>query len=242
MLRIMLRSQWWIVFGFIVLSGVSLLFKFTIESGCNAGSSYIHLAPALLGLLFAFGVWRGEDPTHRAYHWAMPVVQGTHTLIKVFAGWVCLMGGLITIVVTQVIAAAITMVFSPSESLLWGTRGDWPWLAPFIASTVVYFLVSAILIGNRRPGWWIVGGTTAYATILATLVVLEVPADAVLTRYNPLMLLVTGNTLFIKHTPSGTDITGLVPLPVRAWFAGATLWLAISVITVIFAAYRPNRK
>ncbi|HXC25063.1 MAG TPA: hypothetical protein VNU46_04045, partial [Gemmatimonadaceae bacterium] len=35
----------------------------------------------LAGFIVPFGVWRSDDLARRSYHWAMPTVRGSHTLI-----------------------------------------------------------------------------------------------------------------------------------------------------------------
>lgn len=149
----------------LIFAGLLLLFlvfgvthAFRIAGDANHQSS-IEYGPAgavpmlFIAFLLPFAVWRGEDPAHRAYHWAMPVPRAYHSLFKVASGWLWLVLG---------VAAYLLFI----AALSWSTgaiTGYWPehlalpweWLVPFTAATVCYLFASALVVGSRHPWRWV---------------------------------------------------------------------------------------
>ena len=125
-----------------------------IEYGAEAGLPMVTLA-----LLIPFGVWRGEDPARRTYHWAMPVPRGRHTLVKIAAGFVWLLvavAGYVFFWATLSWAVhSIGGSFTSSPNA--GRIPTWEWLVPFGGSTIAYLFGSAIVVGLRHPWRWLIG-------------------------------------------------------------------------------------
>lgn len=152
----------WDALIFLALLLVFLVFNtihaFRIAGDANHQAS-VDYGPAgavpmlLIAFLLPFVVWRGEDPARRAYHWAMPVPRETHTLLKVASGWLWLVFG---------VGAYLLFI----TALSWSTSaitGNWPsdraaaweWLVPFTAATACYLFASALVVGSRHPWRWV---------------------------------------------------------------------------------------
>lgn len=149
----------------LIFLGLLLLFlvfgvthAFRIAGDPNHQSS-IEYGPAgavpmlVIAFLLPFVAWRGEDPAHRAYHWAMPVPRAAHTLLKVGAAWLWLVLGVAAYL-------AFIAILSWSTAAITGywpeARGPaWEWLVPFTAATVCYLLASALVVGSRHPWRWV---------------------------------------------------------------------------------------
>lgn len=125
----------------------------------------------LVALLIPFGVWRSSDRERRAYDWAMPVAQSTHTIIRMLAGWMWLMLGvaiyLAVVVLFQVVVVAI-MGGSLSVDV-----PAWQWLAPFTSVSIAYLLTSIAMIGSEHPWRWIGGIIIGYLIAMLVLDVLK---------------------------------------------------------------------
>lgn len=139
------------------------------------------LIPGMAGLVLPLGVWRGVQPFGFGYMWMLPVDRRWHALARVFAGWVCLMGGvalfviwllglallsgegILTPEVLRVLpAGAAGGVGAPVDPqqlqfVRWGPEPLF-WLVPFTAATAMYSLSSALAIGVRHPLRWLLGG------------------------------------------------------------------------------------
>jgi hypothetical protein len=152
-----------------------------------------HVLPGVMGLLLPIGVWRGEERFGASLFWTLPVDRRQHALVKVFAGWAWLMGG-VALFVLWLLALTVlsggnilaeetrrvltSFSFSPSRPLdpaalrtvRW-TAEPLFWLVPFTAATGTYLLASALALGIRYPLRWIGG------MVLGTFLLLAV-ADA----------------------------------------------------------------
>lgn len=189
----------------------------------------------LIALLIPFGVWRSEDRARRAYHWTMPVARAEHTLTKVFAGWLWLMGGvalyLVTLAVLGVVMRAISGA-SPQH-----VADAWEWLVPFTSATIAYLLTSIAIVGSAHAWRWIGGVIVGYFITLLVLDVLDL-RDA----KHAVGLIVDGtyglaaaifgqvNTVHIGHRYFVGD-------PVR-WLAVTLLWSALTGASMWLAARR----
>jgi hypothetical protein len=136
-----------------------------------------------LSLLVAAGVWFGEERTGFGLLWTLPVDRRIHALIRVFAGWVWLMG-LVTLSMLWLFAMTVLtggsvmgeeslrLISPPARALSFPALAmldadalqtvRWTptpilWLAPFAAATGVYLIASAIVLGLRQPVRWTVG-------------------------------------------------------------------------------------
>jgi hypothetical protein len=181
----------------------------------------------VIAALIPFGIWQDEDPTRRTYHWSMPVARHTHTLLKVFAGWtwaMALTAGLLgCIVAVTIIVERMTRVPQRyGASLAW-----WVWLTPFAAATIAYALVSAAVVGSRRPFIWIVGIPAIYAGTLMLLSTMQL-TDA----------LASASSLWFGYVGAGaalggriTDMTGTGAggaFSMHRWLFAVVVWGGIA--------------
>jgi hypothetical protein len=136
-----------------------------------------YVLPALLGVLLPIRVWMGERRFGPGFLWTLPVDRRRHALVKVFAGWVWLMGAVALFVLWLLALTVLTggsilsteiravlpsfqplVAFDPSavHYVPW-TPEPRLWLTPFTAATCAYIFASALTLGTRQPLWWIVG-------------------------------------------------------------------------------------
>ncbi len=140
--------------------------------------------PGIVGALLALAVWAREERFGPGFLWTLPVDRSRHALIKVLAGWMWLMGGvvlftialllltmvggadLLPVVPMRVLVAPVTTSGPLDPSLLrtvqWAP-GPLIWVIPFISATATYLLVSAFMVGIRYPLRWIGGGIALFA-------------------------------------------------------------------------------
>jgi hypothetical protein len=139
----------------------------------------LSLVPGIVGALLPIGVWTGEQRFGASLLWMLPVDRRRHALIKVAAGWACLVAGVALFVLwmlalafftggnvlgeqlLQVLPSAIvpppgTLDASALHTVRW-TPQPLLWLAPFTGATGAYLLASALALGTRHPLRWIVG-------------------------------------------------------------------------------------
>ncbi|MBC6983358.1 hypothetical protein [Caulobacter sp. 17J80-11] len=179
-----------------------------------------------LGFLLPFAVWRGEKLFAGAWLWTLPVERRTHVLAKVAAGWVWLMlavglvvawlaglalgtGGELVATATGTIADAHGRI----TAVRW-TEPAWGLAAPFTIATIGYLVVSALVVGLKRPLWWIAGGFLAACVLIEVLDADLPPARVLLAPF------------------------GFV-LPNLAWWAAATAaWTSLGLLAVWLAASR----
>lgn len=193
------------------------------------GIAGLLLTFGLPGLFIPFGVWRSEDPARRSYHWAMPVSRGPHTLIKVLAGWLWLIG-----IVAVYIAFLGSLVFigkyilNPDCGM--PSTAIWKVITSFTAATVVYLMTSVLVIGSGSARRWMAGliflyiVTISFSAILGLKDLLHTLGGIVTGDYGLLSALVGG----IADTPQD----------VRDWLCALALWGGGSLLAVCLAAYQ----
>jgi len=139
----------------------------------------LSMVPGVVGMLFPIGVWRGDDRFGPGFFWMLPVDRSRHALIKVTAGWACLMAVVACFVLWFLLLALLTggnIVGTQTLQLL--PSADVPagrtlapamlhavrwspnpllWLVPFTAATGMYTLSSALALGTRHPWRWLIG-------------------------------------------------------------------------------------
>lgn len=141
-----------------------------------------YVLPGVLGLLLPISVWKNEDRFGAAFLWTLPVDRARHALVKVFAGWIWLMG-IVALFELWLLAATLISGASPFTeetrrvlpSFSYGATFDpsaiedvrWMpkpllWLVPFTAATGTYVLASALALGARHPLRWIVGSVLGF--------------------------------------------------------------------------------
>ena len=143
--------------------------------------------PGIVGLLLPIWVWRGEERFGASFLWALPVDRWRHALVRVFAGWVWLMGGVAlfvlwslaltllsggNILAEETLRVLRSFSFSGSgtldpaavETVRW-TPEPLLWLAPFTSATATYLLASALGLATRHPLRWIVGSVIGFSIV-----------------------------------------------------------------------------
>jgi hypothetical protein len=143
--------------------------------------------PGIVGLLLPIVVWRGEERFGASFLWTLPVDRWRHALVKVFAGWVWLMGGVAlfvlwslaltllsggNILAEETLRVLRSVSVSPSgtldpaavETVRW-TPEPLLWLAPFTSATATYLLASALGLATRHPLRWIVGSVIGFSIV-----------------------------------------------------------------------------
>lgn len=225
------------------------------------------LAACLLALFAPLAVWRGEEPSRRAYFWSLPVERGSHTLLKVLAGWAWLMavvGGFLLVIALLARATDGALSLGPAllplRELPEGTErtmadvfhhpwpmAPWQWLAPFAGATVMYLLGSILVLSTDHPWRWIAG--LLFGAMLVAALGTELggrTVQAVAEGPYGLALLVTGGREALGlpvRAPTGQvlEVSAFVPDP-AGWARAAALWTALSLAGVLAAAFRHQER
>lgn len=218
-----------------VVGGFAALFTaFIAWVQLTSGSADMPLSPmegiaaVMMALLIPMAVWKGEDPSRRGYHHAMPVDHGAHAIAKGAAGLAWTLAGVVAFFGWMGLLTVITD--GRVENV-----DAWRWLAPFAGATIMYLLGSALTLATSRPWRWLGGGAVAFVFINAFR-----GNDA--TR--PLADL--ADSIFTGHYGLSTVLTGLVDSPIHrglvadfgAWLTATFLWLAAAISVFLWAAYR----
>jgi hypothetical protein len=100
----------------------------------------------LIAALWPFSVWRLDAPSQRGYFWSLPIGQPMHTLLRVAAGWLMLMG-----VCVACMLLALTLV-TPGLLMYDGVELSFAagW-TPFVAATLIYFVLSPFAVAFDHP-------------------------------------------------------------------------------------------
>ena len=236
--------------------------------------------PAPIGALLAIAVWAREQRFGPGFLWTLPVDRTRHALIKVFAGWAWLMAGVVLFALCQLVLALVSggrvlpvetlhMLAAPATprgpidpaalvTVRWAP-GVVVWTVPFVSATTAYLLVSAFMLGIRRPLRWIAAAVIAVpvATVafrlVGTLAGLEGLKDA---PARAVSLLVSGpygiEALLTMRTWSldnrallttGERIHVWFALPNLAeWRVAALLWIGAGLLAVLAAASRHRER
>lgn len=189
----------------------------------------------LIALLIPFGVWRSEDRARRAYHWTMPVARTEHTLVKTFAGWLWLMGGVAVYLVTLAVLGVVMRAVSGASPER--VASMWEWLVPFTSVTIAYLLTSVAIIGSAHAWRWIGGTIIGYFIVLLVLEVLELrdvkrAVQLIVDGTYGLSAAIFGNvnTVHVGHRFFVGD-------PTR-WLGATLLWGALTGVALWLAARR----
>jgi len=113
---------------------------------------------AVVSFLVPFAIWRREQQFGPGFLWTLPVDRRRLALAKVFAGWVWMMTAL-TLFVAWLTALGMLAHMSPARVLM---------RVPFVATTAMYMLGSALVLGLRHPLRWLLG-TAGVFFLLTTL-------------------------------------------------------------------------
>ena len=209
---------------FLVLSVLTAI-RAANDPNMNVGFMYGPAAcipTSILALLLPFGVWRGEEPSRRDYHWSMPVDQTRHTLAKVFFGWAWLMLLVVAYVVFLLLLWA-NATFLAGEPVRVGAS-LWEWFVPFTAATIAYLLTSVVVVGSDNPWRWIFGAALVFVLVLAFLSAMSLgqvsrAETSILNGYLGLNAAIFGQVDGIgRHAPPN----------VGRWLGAAALWGGIA--------------
>jgi len=157
-----------IVFAILLLLGsVILIYQawtnaHSTPSGYDSPSIFL---PMLAALVVSLRVWQCEEPRRRSYHSTIPVSASALTLIKVAAGWLWLLIGVLIYSAWSVGMTAFEQriahhTFAGSYPALWH------WAIPFGAASIVYFAVSIATVGSNHPWRWLLGTFFLYVITL----------------------------------------------------------------------------
>lgn len=143
----------------------------------------LSMVPGALGFLLPIAVWKNEDRFGAGFLWTLPVDRSRHALVKVGAGWACLMAAIAFFVLWFFVLALFTggnivgeqtlqllpsAVIPPERTLdpsalhtIHWTPTPLLWLVPFTAATGMYVLSSAFALGARHPWRWLIAAFLA---------------------------------------------------------------------------------
>lgn len=227
----------------VTLAVVVLLGIYSVLRGGHShtpGNEGIDYGPAvtipmtLVALLIPFGVWRSSDRERRAYDWAMPVAQSTHTIIRMLAGWLWLMLG-VAIYLAVIVLFQVVMVGILGGSM----RVDvpaWQWLAPFTSVSIAYLLTSIAMIGSEHPWRWIGGIIIGYLIAMLVLETLRMPDIRYVLQQIVSGTYGLGAAIFgdvREHTAHGP-----APADPTRWLGATAIWGVLSIAGVWLAARR----
>lgn len=210
----------------------------------------------ILAALAPMAVWKGQEPSRRAYFWAMPVGRSRHTLVKVLGGWVWLMALIPAFLLWALALALVTggdiglgadraefllRDFTEGARLLDPTffGNPWMWLVPFTGATAAYLLGTIVVLSSEHPWRWFVGVPLGFWFLveaagqewLVRLVGGRHGLEAVFLGLSDQVLLVPGD--------GGAPVERVINLPdPNAWVVATVIWTALAAAGVWGAAHR----
>lgn len=206
----------------------------------QAATAWEQTSTTIIGIvliaMFAFRVWRAEPPSRRMYFLSMPMPRGDHALVKTVAGWCWLVIGIVVLMVVGLIeyGAMLTYVgawhstMQMLDEVLHTTFLLQRVVGPLLMATVLYILLSALVIGVDSPGYWLAGIGIGFMVIPAICKFLdqEPVSDAILSVWR-------GRYGLSAIAP----VSGFGSWDVTHWWAVTGLWFAIGLVAVTGAAY-----
>ena len=160
--RRMLRDES-IVFAILLLLGTLVLGYFAWTNAQSVSWSYDPgiFPPMLAALIVSLRIWQCEEPRRRSYHSAVPVSSSALTLIKVVAGWLWLLTGVLVYSIWSVGMIAFHQYIA-HHTLAGDYPPFWHWAIPFGAASIVYFAISIVTVGSNYPWRWLLGAILLY--------------------------------------------------------------------------------
>lgn len=222
-MMLLARSGRW----FMLLGTLVLILLAVIRTGHGHGPEWGATGFTLslmIGLpaasIWALGIWAGEFPQRRSYHWSLPVSRPAHDLARVAAG------------VIYLVAAWVALALAVNGFVV-GSNAIAPdaWLAFFAAPVVMYFLTMPLTLwGDSRVVRWIIGFVMAWGIA----VILDIPYVG-----EPLIRLFEAPWGLEAALFGGLIRDADADLPIGS--PGAiSLWLGIGIAATIFCAiWRP---
>lgn len=224
------------------------------------------LLVVVLGLFAPMAVWKGEQPSRRAYLWTLPVERSRHTLVKVFAGWAWLMaavgayvlwalaiaqatGGTLSMGTTQLPLGPIPAgaEFSAAHYFThpWPVPG-WAWLVPFASATATYLLGSIVVLSSDHAWRWYAGLVLGWGLMVGMGLDWsgEATHDLIDARYGLEVLTTGGEAREVAIArPSGGEVRSVTYVPMPAdWPVAALLWVGAGLAGTLAAALRRQER
>jgi len=239
-----------LVLGALLLAGTAVLLESSVFRGEGLDVDLVNIAVqlAVLALFFPMTVWKGDEPARRAYHWAMPVPRGRHSLTKVLAGWTWF-AGLAGVYVLASLGVALATGGAVSTGTGWeqdlaqriGAGFDpqdlsfhghaWLWLVPFGAMTASYLLGSVVALSMNHPWRFMAALILVVVTLFAATVggalqdgLLASARDLLLAGRYGILALFSG---FSDRSPHAA-----------VWSVAVALWCGVGLAGVLTAAAR----
>jgi hypothetical protein len=197
----------------------------------------VHLLSGV-SVLWAIVVWRSEGPSHRSYHWSLPVDLRTHDVLRVCAGALWMLG-------VSLAFAVITLVASHTSLAGAGVRLPISFWLSFVTATMIpYMMGSAIGVASDRPAEWILG---LYVSLTA-IYVLSISRESVLLV--PFRFLFEGRFGVVHalgsampHDPKTHGVwTRVDHVDLATWGGATVLWAALSISILTVSMYRVHRR
>ena len=191
----------------------------------------------LFAFLLPFGVWQGEDPSRRTYHWMMPVARHTHTLTRVLAGWVWLMAATFLYLLVSIVIVEITQRITGEPQSYGPAFAAWEWLVPFTVGTLAYMFVSAAAVGSQQPIAWIVGVIALYVLLIYLLTMAGYPdaAQKVASVYSGEY---GGRAAILGRIEAFDSVHRQAYSSLARWLGSAAIWGAMSAALLAWVSYR----
>jgi hypothetical protein len=203
-----------------------------------------------LGFFLPFGVWKSDEPSHRAYHWAMPVPHGLHTLTRVLVGWCWLVAAILIGVacwlgLEMVVRSALQPQFPQITSRFATHAWISIWLYPFVAAICVYLLMSLVLIASEHPWRWVGGCVLAYIVAwgfheLAGVGIWDMPWQLFRGRYGVLRTVLGFIDVTLTRSPGSMEATQITIKEAQEslFDLSVLVWLLVALGGVVLVAYR----
>ncbi len=236
-----MRTEALIFLGFLIVALVLVVVTaLRAWPGSQMSSEYAAegmIPMVAIALFVPLSVWRAEDRSRRAYHWSMPVDTMSHTLLRVYGGWVWLMVGVAAYVLfLEVMSLSLVAITHTPTNY---TAAWWEWILALTAPTLAYLFSSALFVGSAHPWRWLLGSVLAWLGGAMLIDVYHIRwlargAQAVWSGYAGLSLALSG--------PRGAHrVYGAEDDTIR-WLAATALWLLIGAVALVSAARRhPER-
>jgi hypothetical protein len=243
------------------------------------------LLPSQIGLFLPLIVWLREKHWSDGLLFTLPVDRQRNALSRVVAGWMWLMVIIAVLFAWMLIASLLsgnnvlgaeTLNMLPADVSAAMNTFPYPslrdlqpftaetvshrtnpllWLAPFTGATVLYLIMSAVLLASRYPLRWIAGVVVSFMLVAGIADATEITALERLPLYvlRPLMLgeygmdaVLTARTEYLKigtALPNGERTIVWRALPdVSGWLLATLFWISLGVIAVWLAAARHREQ
>lgn len=201
-----------------------LLSRLTYTVGPEGGPFILFIPPyLLLGIYWGLAVWRVEEDPSRSYLWSAPVERSRHTRMRLLAGGLLLLGGILA----GYSAGSLLQLLGPGAHRgLMRVETPGPlalWTVNTVGMLNAYLIASLFALRTRHPGRWLFLWLPAAA--LAGYALLRLLAlDVLIWFFGDLLLLVllapaagTGMPLYFSYNRLAAPLIVLLPLLLLGW-------------------------